>query len=48
MLEMVKWELDEQEGQVQREYVKFGAAAALATCASLRGMEVFLPDLAGL
>ncbi len=41
-------EVEDQEEQVAREYLKFGAAAALAMCALLRGNEVFLLDLAGL
>jgi len=45
---MVEEEMVEHEGRIQGEYVKFGAAVALAVCASLRGPEVFLLDLAGM
>ena len=48
MLELVKFEVEEQDNWVASEYYKFGAAAALAVCGSLRGPEVFLLDLAGL
>jgi len=48
MLQLVLEEVDDQEKHVAREYMKFGAAAALAVCASLRGNEVFLLDLAGM
>ena len=48
MLELVKNELEEQDDWVVKEYCKFGAAAALAICGSLRGPEVFLLDIAGL
>ena len=48
LLELVEEEMVEHEGRIQGEYVKFGAAVALAVCASLRGPEVFLLDLAGM
>ena len=48
LLELVEEELLELEGRLYGEYVKFGAAVAVALCASLRGPEVFLLDLAGL
>jgi hypothetical protein len=48
MLEMVLDKVTDQEELVSREYMKFGAAAALAVCASLRGNKVFLLDLAGM
>ena len=48
MLDLVLEEAVDQEKEVAREYMKFGAAAALAVCASLRGNEVFLLDLAGM
>jgi hypothetical protein len=48
MLELVLDEAADQERFVAREYIKFGASAALAMCASLRGNEVFLLDLAGM
>ena len=42
MLELVLDKAANQERCMAREYMKFGAAAALAVCASLRGNEVFL------
>ncbi len=49
LLEAVKVEIQEvKEEWLKREYVKFGAAASLAICGSLRGPEVFLLDMAGL
>ena len=48
LLELVEEEMMEHEGRIRGEYVKFGAAVALAVCASLRGPEVFLLDLAGM
>jgi hypothetical protein len=50
LLEAVKVEIREVEEEwLKREYIKFGAAASLAICRSLRGPEVFLLDrLAGL
>ena len=47
MLNMVKEEIEDDEERLAAEFVKFGAADALATCGSLRGSEVFLLDLAG-
>jgi hypothetical protein len=47
MLEMLLEEVEDQEEHVARKYKKFGAAAALAICASLQGNKVFLLDLAG-
>ena len=48
MLELVKEEVNSQSAVLAREYTKLGAAMALAVCASLRGPEVFLLDLASL
>ena len=48
LLDMVKEEAGDNEERVAAEFIKFGAAVALATCGSLRGPEVFLLDLAGL
>jgi hypothetical protein len=48
LLAAIKEEVGEQDLWVTREYVKVGAAMALAMCASLRGPEVFLLELAGL
>jgi hypothetical protein len=48
MLEMVLEEVVDQEKHIAKEFMKFGAAAALAMCASLQGNEVFLLDLAGM
>ena len=47
LLEIVKEEINSQSAALAREYTKLGAAI-LALCASLRGPEVFLLDLAGL
>jgi len=48
LLGMVKEEIEFGEREVAREYTKIGAAVATSLCASLRGPEVFLLDLAGL
>jgi hypothetical protein len=48
LLRAIKEEVEEQDAWVAWEYIKVGAAAALAICASLWGPEVFLLDLAGL
>jgi hypothetical protein len=48
MLELVIEEAELEDKQIAGEYFKFGAAAALALCASLRGSKVFLLDLGGL
>ena len=49
LLKIVQEEMEEVEEEwLQREYIKFGAAAVLVVCGSLRGPEVFLLDLAGL
>ena len=48
LLEMVKEEIEFDGMEVAREYTKFGAAVGSSLCASLRGPEVFLLDLAGL
>lgn len=48
LLEVVKEEINSQSVALAREYTKLGAAIVLALCASLRGPEVFLLDLAGL
>lgn len=48
LLEMVREEISSQETGMAREYIKLGAAIVVALCASLRGPEVFLLDLAGL
>ncbi len=48
ILDMIKWEIEDLNGRIQGDFVKYGAAVALATCASLRGPEVFLLDLARL
>jgi hypothetical protein len=48
ILEMVLEEVADQEKHIAKEFMKFGAAAALAVCASLQGNEVFLLDLAGM
>ena len=48
LLELVKEEMNSQSAVLAWEYTKLGAAIALALCASLRGPEVFLLDLANL
>ena len=49
LLDLVKDEINTQESAgLAREYCKLGAAIVVALCASLRGPEVFLLDLAGL
>jgi hypothetical protein len=48
LLRAIKEEIEEQDTWIAREYVKVGAAAALAVCASLQRPEIFLFDLAGL
>ena len=48
LLQMVQEEAEGEEAGVSAGLIKFGTAVALATCASLRGSEVFLLDLAGL
>jgi hypothetical protein len=48
LLEMVKEEVQCNDGDLARDYTKFGAAVATSLCASLRGPEVFLLDLAGM
>ncbi len=48
LLRAIKEEIEEQNAWIAREYVKVGAAAALAVWASLQGPEIFLLDLAGL
>jgi hypothetical protein len=49
LLTAVKEEIQEVKGEwLRKEYIKFGAAAALAVYGSLRGPKVFLLDLAGL
>ena len=48
VLELIDWELEEHEGQLHGDFMKFGTATALVACALLRGSGVFLLDLAGL
>ncbi len=49
LLEAVKVEIREVEEEwLKREYIKFGVAASLVICGSLRGLEDFLLDLVGL
>ncbi len=48
ILDMVEWEMEDSKGKIQGNFVKFGAAVALATSVLLRGPKVFLFDLAGL
>jgi hypothetical protein len=47
LLAAVKEEIQEVKDKwLRKEYIKFGAAAALVVCGSLRRLEVFLLDLA--
>ncbi len=48
VLALLKQEVEAEPLPIAREYLKVGAAIALATCASLRGPKVLLLDLAGL
>jgi hypothetical protein len=48
VLALLKQEAEVEPPPIAREYLKVGAAIALATCASLRGPEVLLLDLTGL
>ncbi len=48
LLRAIKEEIEEQDAWITREYIKVGATAALAKCASLQGPEIFLLDLVGL
>ena len=48
LLELAEEEVNIQEAELAREYTKIGAAVVLALCASFRGPEVFLLDLASL
>jgi hypothetical protein len=48
MLEMVLKEVADQAKHIAKEFMKFGAAAALVVCASLQRNKVFLLDLAGM
>jgi hypothetical protein len=45
---MIQKEAEEEKPLVVREYLKVGAAMAVAVCASLQGPEVLQSDLAGL
>ena len=48
LLHKVREDAEGEEEGIAAGMIKFGTAIALATCASLRGSEVFLLDLAGL
>jgi hypothetical protein len=48
LLAMIREEAKEQDRGIRREYLKVGAAVATAICASLRGSEVFMMELAAL
>ncbi len=48
VLALLKREAEVESPPIARECLKVGAAIALALCASLRGHEVLLLDLAGL
>jgi hypothetical protein len=47
-LKVIRREAEGEDPRIAREYLKVGAAIAVAVCASLRGPEVFQRDLAGL
>ncbi len=47
-LKVICREAEGEDPRIAREYLKVGAAIAVAVCASLRGPEVFQLDLAGL
>ena len=48
LLELLKEEAEEQDRDVASEFFKVGAKIAMAVCASLRGSEVFMMELAAL
>jgi hypothetical protein len=48
LLNVIKEEAEEQDHLIAREYLKVGAAVAMADCASLRGPKVFMMELAAL
>jgi hypothetical protein len=48
LLAMIQEEAKEQDRAIMREYLKVGAAVATVVCASLRGLEVFMMELAAL
>jgi hypothetical protein len=47
LLDLIR-EAEEQDQSIAGEFFKVGAAVATAICASLRGLEVFMMDLAAL
>jgi len=47
ILKMIKADIPTQPDHVSYELVKVGAAIAVGLCASLRGPEIFMMDLAG-
>jgi len=48
LLELIKEEAEEQDRDVASKFFKVGAAIAMSVCASLRGSEVFMMELAAL
>jgi hypothetical protein len=48
LLDLIKEEAEEQDQSIAGEFIKVGAAVATAVCASLRGSEVFMMELAAL
>ncbi len=48
LLELIREEAEEQDPSIAGEFFKVGAAIAMAVCASLRGLEVFMMELAAL
>jgi hypothetical protein len=47
-LDLIREEAEELDQSIAGEFVKVGAAIATAICASLRGLEVFMMELAAL
>ena len=48
LLELIREEAEEQDPSIAGEFFKVGATIATAICASLRGSEVFMMELAAL
>ncbi len=48
LFELIKEEAEEQDRDVASKFFKVGAAIATSVCASLKGSEVFMMELAAL
>ncbi len=48
LLDLIREEAEEQDRSIADKFVNIGAAIATAICASLRGLEVFMMELAAL